>query len=90
MEYYWTDHDPVDMVFSPVAAAADAAMQENYARMEIKAIVTKAKNGRKLWSKEIQSTITDGSMSKEASYDMSAERIAANFIKELFRKPKRR
>src|SRR3990167_788870 len=33
-EYYWTDHDPVDMLMGVGATAMDAAMVENYARLQ--------------------------------------------------------
>ena len=89
-EYFWTEEDPVDLIFSPVAAAADAAKAENYVRMQMDVIVTNAKDGRELWNDHVQSTITDATMSKEASYDMSYERITKNLVKELFKKPKRR
>ena len=83
--YYWTEEDPVDMIISPLAAAVDKAKDENYARMEMNVVITEAATGRVLWRKEVQSTITDDTMTKEASYGMSNERIAKNFVKELFR-----
>ncbi len=89
-EYFFTEEDPIDMVFSPVAAAVDAAKAENYVRMQIDAVATDAKSGRELWDDHVQSTITDDTMSEEASHGMAYERIAKNFIKELFRKPKKR
>jgi hypothetical protein len=89
-EYVWTDEDPVDMVFSPIAAAADAAIQDNYARMQANFTVTDAKKSKKLWKELVQSTITSATMAKEESYGLSTDRLVKNFIKKLFKKPKRR
>lgn len=90
VEYFWTEEDPVDLVFSPIAAGIDKAKDENYARMQVDIIVRNAKNGRELWNDRVQSTITDGTMEKDESYGRSYERIAKNFTKKLFKKPKRR
>ena len=89
-EYFWTEEDPVDMLVTPITIAVDKAKAENYARMQADITVRNAKNGRELWNERVQSTITDDTMTKEEGYGRSYERFAKNFIKKLFRKPRKR
>jgi len=86
--YFWTEEDPVDIVFPAPAVAIDAASKENYARMGANIVVRDAKNGRKLWSEKIRSSLTNDKMTKKESYGLVSERLAKDFIKRLFRKPR--
>ncbi len=89
-EYLWTEEDPVDMVFSPVAAAADKAKDEPYARMQADVVIRDAESGEEMWADMIQSTITDATMTREDSYAMSYERWVDSFTRELFKRKERR
>jgi len=88
-EMFWTDTDPVDNVSGLGAMAMDAAIQENYARMQIDMSVIDAKNGKMLWQEKVKATITDNTMTESDSVIMLPERITKMFMKECFAKPKR-
>ena len=90
VEYLFTEEDPVDMVFSPIAAAADAARREPYTRMQAVFSIVDMKKGSVIWQEDLQSTITHAAMTEQKSYGMSNERMTEVFLKELFKKPKRR
>lgn len=90
IEYFWTEKDPVEAVFPPMAAAIDGARDENYARITANIIVKNAKNSRKLWSDKIRSTLTDDTMTKKESYSLVAEKLAKDFVARLCRKPKKK
>lgn len=89
VEYLWTEEDPVDMIMG-IATVVDAAVQDNYARMQIVFTVIDAKDGAQLWREKLQSTITNATMTEEESYSMSNENIVKVFIRKLFAKPRRR
>jgi hypothetical protein len=89
-EYFWTEEDPVDLVFSPIAAAADAAKSEPYARMQALFIIYDGRTGKELWNQSVSSTITKGTMTKEEAYGLTYERLGKNLIKKLFKKRRRR
>jgi len=88
IEYFWTDKDPVDVVFPPVAAAIDSASVENYARLTANIIVKNAKNGNKMWGDDIRATLTDDTMTKEESYGLIVQRLGKDFVARLCKKPK--
>lgn len=86
-EYFWTENDPVDMVFPPAAAAIDSASAENYARLTANIVVKNAKNGNKIWGEKIRAALTDDTMTKEESYSLIAQRLGKDFVARLCKKP---
>jgi len=87
-EYFWTEEDPVDLIFSPIAAAIDKAKAENYARMQADIVIIDVKSGQELWKERVQSTLTDDTMTEKESYHLTYERFSKMFMKKLFKKPK--
>ncbi len=89
-EYYWTDHDPVDMLMGVGATAMDAAMVENYARLQAVFTVTDAKTQKTLWNDKQMATITGHGLTKENGPAMIAKEMAQVFIRNCFGKPRPR
>jgi len=88
-EYYWTDHDPIDMLVGVGAAAMDAAMVENYARLQAVFTVRDAKTQKTLWNDKLMATITGGTLTKENGPAMIAKEMAQVFIRNCFGKKQR-
>ncbi len=86
-EFVWSDHDPIDMVIGLGAAAADAAMVEDYARLQADVTVTNAKS-KQLWKDRVLATITKKPMSNVESIPLVSENFAKSFIKFCFTKSK--
>lgn len=84
-EYYWSDHDPVDMIVGVGAVAMDAAMIESYAFMQADVSITDDK-GKALWSENIISTITKKDMSADDARGLIGDDFAKSFIKSAFSK----
>lgn len=84
-EYFWTDHDPVDMLMGVGGAAYDAATKENYARMQAAVSVTAA-DGRELWKKKLVATVTGNDMSEDQGPARVSADMAKTFMKEAFSK----
>lgn len=86
VEYVWMENDPVDQVWGVSSAAMDAAMSENYARMQVRTSLVEAKHNRELWGEKVQATMTKASMPKEASYELVYPRYVKAVLIELFKK----
>ncbi len=83
-EFYWTDHDPVDMLGGAAMAAMDAAVVEDYARIQADLSVSDAKKDTVLWKDRVIATVTKKPMSKTESIPVVAEDLAKVFVKECF------
>lgn len=86
VEYVWQEVDPVDQVWGPAAAAADAASSDNYARMQARIELVDVKHGRTIWSDKVQANVTKSPMPKEASYGSVYSRFVNRLMTALFRK----
>ena len=87
-EYYWTNHDPVDMLVGIGATAMDAAVVENYARLQADMIVKDAKKGSVLWRDRLMATITGGKLTEENAPDLINEDLGKVFVRTCFGKKK--
>lgn len=85
-EYVWMKDDPIDQVYGIEAAAIDAAMVENYARIQVQAALVAAKHNRILWSDRVKATMTKGVMPKESSYEIVYPRFIKSIMIEIFKK----
>ncbi|MFA5146721.1 MAG: hypothetical protein WC515_05060 [Candidatus Omnitrophota bacterium] len=85
-EYVWTENDPIDQVWGAGAAAMDAAMVEDYARIHVQSELISTKHNRVLWSDRVKATQTQKSMPKEASYEIVYQRFVKAIMIEIFRK----
>ena len=86
--FFWTDHDPVDMLIGVGAAAMDAAVQEDYARLEADFAVTDVRAHKVLWQNRLTGSVTKKPMPKPDSVPLASEALAKTFLKECFSKKK--
>ena len=89
LDFYWTDHDPVDMLMGGGSAAYDASTIENYARMDASLAVSD-KNGRKLWEDKLGATITSKTLTEAESPAKINEDMAKVFVSAAFGKKRTR
>ncbi len=89
LDFYWTDHDPVDMLMGVGSAAYDAATIENYARMDARLEVSD-KNGRKLWEDKLGATITSKTLTEAESPAKINEDMGGVFVSAAFGKKRAR
>lgn len=85
-EYFWTDHDPVDMVVGLGGLAYDTATVENYVRVQVNTKILEGKTGREIWSKSVIATITDKTMTPETAVGLINSDFAKVLLKEAFSK----
>jgi hypothetical protein len=85
-EYAWAEHDPVDHVYGIGAAALDAAMDENYARIQVQTSLVETGHNQTLWSDRVMATMTKKPMPKETSYEMIYPRFIKSVMIEIFKK----
>lgn len=90
VEFYWTNHDPVDMIMGVGGTAMDIARVECYARMTAAIRVKEAKSGRTEWSDKLKATITKADMSEAQSLDLIGDDMAKVLMKEAFGKKRTR
>lgn len=86
VEYAWAQTDPLDEVWGVGAAAADAVILDNYARMQVRVELIKAKNKSVIWSDKIQSNVTQHVMPKDSSYELVYNRFVKSFMITIFKK----
>jgi hypothetical protein len=89
-EFYWTNHDPVDMIMGVGGTAMDIARVECYARLTANFKVRDGKSGATLWSDKLKATITKPDMSETQSLELIDDDMAKVLMKEAFGKKRRR
>ncbi len=89
-EYFWTDHDPVDMIMGAGGAAYDAVTVEHYARIQANMTVKDAKTGRALWKDKVMATVTDAKMPEAEGPKLAGQKLAQDFVADAFGKKKGR
>jgi hypothetical protein len=105
-ERIWLDHDPIDSdkgIGFP-ATLADAALDEDYARIQADVIVKKGPNASRdvakalrrlhirgdiVWEKKVTATVTKMEMTEEASKPLIEERLAHIILRKCFGKKNR-
>jgi hypothetical protein len=85
-EFFWTPNDPVDMIGGLSMAAADAALIQDYVRMQALFTIKEVKNGSEVWKDTLLSTVTKTGMSEEQSVPLINEDMSATFVKTAFGK----
>ncbi len=88
-EFFWSNHDPVDMIVGIGAAAMDAAVQENYSRMQAVFTVTDVRTKKVIWQEKVMATITSKTMTEKDSVPMMSEDVAKAFVKRAFAKQRK-
>ncbi len=88
--YYFSEHDPVDMLIGVGMAAMDAAKQDHFVRLEADCRVLDAKGGQVLWKDRLTASITDEKMTEDEAKLMILDRTADVFIRSAFGKKKNR
>ena len=89
LDFYWTDHDPVDMLMGAGAAAYDAMTIENYARMDAHFKVTDA-TGKTVWEDKPAATITSKTLTEAESPARINEDMGKVFVSACFGKKRAR
>lgn len=84
--YFWTDHDPVDMLMGTAAIAMDTAVIEDYASVEARVAVTDLKSSKILWDNKFSASVTKKPMSQADSIPLVCGDFAKTFIKKCFGK----
>jgi hypothetical protein len=84
--FFWSDHDPVDMLVGVGAVAMDAALVEDYAAMETDVTVSDARSKNQLWRKRLFATITKKPMSKAQSVPLITDNFVKVFMRDCFSK----
>ncbi len=88
--YYFSEHDPVDMLVGVGMAAMDAAKQDHFVRLEADYRVLDAKGGQVLWKDRLIASITDEKMTEDEAKLMILDRAADVFVRSAFGKKKKR
>ncbi len=88
--YYFSEHDPVDMLVGVGMAAMDAAKQDHFVRLEADYRVLDAKGGQVLWKDRLIASITDEKMTEDEAKVMILDRAADVFVRSAFGKKKKR
>jgi len=87
-EYIWMKDDPVDEVYGIGSAAMDAAIIENYARIQIQSEIIDLKKNSVLWSDKVKATMTKKDMPIGESYALVYPKLIKSEMIEIFRKSK--
>jgi hypothetical protein len=85
-EFFWTDHDPVDMMMGAATTAYDIAVVEDYARLQADMTVVDNKSKKELWKEHVMATVTKMKMPLPDSVPEVSEHLAKIFIKDCFSK----
>lgn len=88
-EFMWSDNDPIDMLAGVGAVAADAALVEDYARIQAEVTITDQRNSKTVWKDRILASVTKKPMTQAESIPLVAEKFAKTFIKNCFSKKSR-
>jgi hypothetical protein len=75
VEYLWTDSDPIDSISGIGPILMDAAMKENYGRLQAVFTMTDVKTGKEIWEKKIQATITGNHITPENAAELLSARM---------------
>jgi hypothetical protein len=86
VEYYWTNHDPLDMIMGTAGAAYDAITIENYSRLQATIAVKDTKAGRPLWQDKVRGSVTDKTMTEIEGPKRAGEKLSQEFVIEAFGK----
>ncbi|MFC1548771.1 hypothetical protein ACFL5E_02285 [Candidatus Omnitrophota bacterium] len=105
VERIWLEHDPLDSDKLPGTPGLllDAAMDENYGRIQADVVVKRGpqqtlsrdlgrlrKGGDILWKKQLKATVTRGDMPEEESKPYIEARLAAMILRKCFGKKAKR
>jgi hypothetical protein len=88
-EFFWSDHDPVDMIMGLGATAMDAAVNEHYARMQAVFTISD-KSGKVIWKEKLKATLTHPTMTEKESIERINPDMAQVLVKEAFSKKRSR
>lgn len=90
LSFKYLEKDPIDnIVGGTTALIIDALVKQNYANIEVKFTVKRAKDNKKLWQDRFVSSITQTNMSEFESIPKVINECSKRFIHLCFGKPKR-
>lgn len=90
LDFKYLEKDPVDHLAGGwTGLLIDAAVDQNYARIDAEFEVIRVKDGRKLWNRKYYSTVTEGDMPEEESIPKVLNTCCKQFVFLCFSKSKR-
>lgn len=90
LNYKYLEDDPVDQVVGGLSGLlVDAAVKQNYARVDVEFTVLKVKGSRKLWQRKFYSTVTESDMPEPESIPKVLKQCCKQFVFLCFGKSKR-
>jgi len=84
--FYWSEDDPIDMIFGTYAIAYDLVTNENYAFQDVIFTVTHTKKNRVLWKERLKIDLTKADMTEEQSIPLINKKTVKTFIRDCFSK----
>lgn len=89
-EFKYLEEDPVDHIVGGLSGLlVDAAVDQNYARIDVTFDVIRVKDGKRIWHRNYYSTVTQANMPKEESIPKALNACNKRFVSLCFSKPKR-
>lgn len=90
IDYKYLEEDPVDQISGGLTGLfVDAAVKQNYARIDVDFTVIRTRDSRKLWQRNFYSTVTESDMPPEASIPKVLEQCCKQFVFLCFSSSKR-
>lgn len=90
LNFKYLEEDPVDQIVGGLSALlVDAAVTQNYARVDAEFTVIKAKDGKRIWHREFYTTVTESDMPEPESIPKVLKECCKRFVFLCFGKPKR-
>lgn len=90
LDYKYLEDDPVDQLSGGLTGLlVDAAVSQNYARVDVEFTVLRTKDNRKLWHREFYSTVTESDMPEPESIPKVLKQSCKQFVFLCFGKSKR-
>lgn len=89
-KYQYLEKDPVDQVSGGWSGLlVDAAVDQNYARIDVNMSIVRVKDNKTLWEKDFYSTVTRSNMPEADSIPRVIEQCCKQFVFMCFGKSKR-
>jgi len=85
-KFYWSEDDPVDMIFGAGPLAYDLLTTQNYAYLEATFTVTDIKKNEGLWGEKLRVDLTQENMNEQESIPLINKKTVKAFIKRCFSK----
>ena len=90
IDYKYLEDDPVDQLAGGLTGLfVDAAVKQNYARIDVEFTVIRTRDSRRLWYRNFYSTVTESDMPEEESIPKVLKQCCKQFVFLCFSRSKR-